>query len=93
MRMRVDFWSAALTHLKIAEAERALYDRFRAALEGHLRAHGPATGATNVGALTDAEMTLLDALWLDVHRRGDPDAAGNDIEACLDFARARPIPR
>lgn len=89
LRMRVDLWSAALTHPKIAETERALYDRYRLALEGLLRAAGPMTDATVVRALTDAVMALLDGLWLDVLRRGDPDAVENGIGACMDLARTR----
>jgi TetR/AcrR family transcriptional regulator, transcriptional repressor of bet genes len=89
LRMRVDLWSAALTHPKIAETERALYDRYRLALEGHLRAAGPRTGITAVRALADAVMALLDGLWLDFIRRGDLDAVENGIDACLDLARAR----
>ena len=87
--MRVDLWSAALTHPKIAETERALYDRYRGALEGHLRAAGPRTGTTAIRALADAVMALLDGLWLDVLRRGDFDAVENGIDACLDLASAR----
>jgi len=89
LRMRVDLWSAALTHPKIAETERALYDLYRTALEGHLLVAGPRTGTTAIRALADAVMALLDGLWLDVLRRGDLDAVENGIDACLDLARAR----
>ena len=89
LRMRVDLWSAALTHPKIAETERLLYDRYRHALEQHLRAVGPDAGTTAIRALTDAMMALLDGLWLDVLRRGDIDAVENGIVACLDLAKSR----
>ena len=91
LRMRVDLWSAALTHPRIAQTERALYDRYRTALEGHLHAAGPGSGATAIRMLTDAVMALLDGLWLDVLRRGDFDAIENGIDASLELARARLI--
>ena len=93
LRMRVDLWSAALIHPKIAETERALYDRYRVALEGLLRSAGPATDATTIRALTDATLALLDGLWLDVLRRGDADTIENGIEACMDLARTRLVLR
>jgi hypothetical protein len=89
LRMRVDLWSAALTHPGTAETERALYMRYRLALEGHLRACGPATERAAVRSLADAEMALLQGLWRDVLRRGDLDAVQNGLGACLALARAR----
>jgi AcrR family transcriptional regulator len=89
LRMRVDLWSAALTHARIAETELALYDRYRAALEDLLRAAGPQAAPGAVKAVADAIMALLDGLWLDVLRRGDMTSVENALQACLDLARMR----
>jgi TetR/AcrR family transcriptional regulator, transcriptional repressor of bet genes len=89
LRMRVDLWSAALTHVRIAETERALYDRYRLQLITLLQDWAPEAAGMAVQAVADAVMAMLDGLWLDYLRRGDRQAIDNGLFACLDLARLR----
>jgi TetR/AcrR family transcriptional repressor of bet genes len=88
LRMRIDLWSAALSHPAIAETERALYDRYRAALVQHLTALAAPGKAVQVPAVTDLIMATLDGLWLDWMRRSDAAAVQNGLTLCLTLAQA-----
>ncbi|NBZ89091.1 TetR/AcrR family transcriptional regulator [Stagnihabitans tardus] len=79
LRMRIDLWSAALSHPAIAATEAELYARYRAELETLLHA----TGAQGVTELADLIMAALDGLWLDHIRRGDEAACRNGLALCL----------
>lgn len=93
LRMRIDLWSAALSHPAIAATEAELYARYRAELEDLLRA----TGTSEVTALADLIMATLDGLWLDHLRRGNDAACRNGLALCLRLVEsalplARPKP-
>jgi AcrR family transcriptional regulator len=76
LRIRIDLWSAALTHPAVAETERALYAHYRTRLEAHL---APLVPASRIRALADLIMAALDGLWLDWMRRRDTSAVDNGL--------------
>lgn len=76
LRIRIDLWSAALTHPAVAETERALYAHYRAQLEERL---APLVPADRISALADLVMAALDGLWLDWMRRRDTGAVDNGL--------------
>jgi TetR/AcrR family transcriptional repressor of bet genes len=86
LRMRIDLWSAALSHPAIAETEAALYSRYRAELMGHLTAL--AAPDRDPAPVADMIMATLDGLWLDYIRRGDAQAVDNALTACLTYAKS-----
>ena len=87
LRMRIDLWSAALSHPTIADTERALYGRHRAELEVLLQAIAVPGKSPHVGRVSDLIMAALDGIWLDRMRRHDQIATRNALLACLDHAR------
>lgn len=89
LRMRVDLWSAALTHPAIAEIERKLYNSHREAVERLLDRLAAGYAYERIPAVADMIMATLDGLWLDWLRRGDPRAVNNGLEGCVLFARLR----
>jgi AcrR family transcriptional regulator len=76
LRIRIDLWSAALTHPAVAETERDLYAHYRDRLEAHL---APLVPASRIPALADLIMAALDGLWLDWMRRRDTGAVDNGL--------------
>jgi hypothetical protein len=84
--LRIDLGSAALTHPAIAATERALYDRYRDDLAGHLAALAGPDRLDRVPALSDTIMATLDGLWLDWMRRRDAGAVQNGLDGCLQLA-------
>ena len=86
LRMRIDFWSAALTATEIAATERELYDIYRARLSALLSTMAPQADLPQTLLTTDAIMALLDGLWLDWLRRGNQQAVANGLAACLQLA-------
>jgi len=88
LRMRIDLWSASLSHPAIAETERALYDRYRADLLAHLTALAAAGHQDRIPAVADLIMATLDGLWLDWMRRRDQVAVDNGLTLCLRLAKA-----
>lgn len=89
LRTRIDLWSAALTHSAIAEAERGLYDRYRAQLDRLLHQVSDPWKTDRIPMVSDLIMATLDGLWLDWMRRRDPQAVQNGLEALVLFARLR----
>jgi TetR/AcrR family transcriptional repressor of bet genes len=89
LRMRIDLWSAALSHPAIADTERALYDRYRAELVTLLTALAAPDKAPHVAPVSDLIMATLDGLWLDWMRRRDEGSTANGLRACLDYARLK----
>lgn len=90
LRLRIDFWSAALTSPVIAETERALYAHYRRDLTALLEAvagEAPARRA-RVPLLTDTLMATLDGLWLDWMRRRDEEGVRNGLRGCMELVRA-----
>lgn len=85
LRVRIDLWSAALTHDDIATVERELYERYRRQLQGLIEAvagdRPVPEGAVTL--LVDTIMATLDGLWLDWERRGDQAAIRNGLDASL----------
>lgn len=89
LRLRVDLWSAALTHPGIAAIERALYVSHREAVERLLDRMAAGYAYERIPAVADMIMATLDGLWLDWLRRGDQRAVNNGLEGCVLFARLR----
>ncbi|MDB5666260.1 TetR/AcrR family transcriptional regulator [Cypionkella sp.] len=89
LRLRIDLWSAALTHSEIASIERALYDSHRDALERLLDHMAAGYAYERIPAVADLIMATLDGLWLDWLRRGDEQAVKNGLDGCVLFARLR----
>ncbi len=85
LRMRIDLWSAALSHPEIARTETELYATYRATLEALLSALGPG----DVTPVADLIMAALDGLWLDHLRRRDAAAVENVLRLCLELAETR----
>lgn len=86
LRMRIDLWSAALGHPAIAETERALYQRYRVELDGHLIAFARPEKLDAVPKVSDMVMATLDGIWLDWMRRRDQISTQNALMACLEYA-------
>ena len=85
LRMRIDLWSASLAHPEIAEAECALYQRYREDFERLLAAvagDDPARLA-RIAQVSDTVMATLDGLWLDWMRRRDTKAVEHGITTSL----------
>ncbi len=90
LRMRIDLWSAALTHPAIADTERALYDRYRDRAEHPARRpRHPGNPAENLPQVSDLIMATLDGIWLDWMRRRDATSVQNALLACLTYAQTR----
>lgn len=89
LRMRIDLWSAALSHPAIADTERALYDRYRAELVTLLTAMATPDKTPHVAPVSDLIMATLDGLWLDWMRRRDQGSTASGLQACLDYARLK----
>ncbi len=87
LRMRIDLWSAALSHPAIAETERALYQRYRGELEGHLIANARPEKLAAVQKVSDLVMATLDGIWLDWMRRRDQISTQNALAACMEYAK------
>ena len=90
LRLRIDFWSAALTSKVIAGTERGLYAHYRRDLTALLEAvagEAPARRA-RVPLLTDTLMATLDGLWLDWMRRRDEAGVRNGLRGCMELVRA-----
>ena len=87
LRMRIDLWSAALSHPAIAETERGLYDRYRAELTLHLTALATPGKTAQIQAVSDLIMASLDGLWLDWMRRRNQNAVDNGLALCLKLAQ------
>ena len=89
LRLRIDFWSAALTSQVIADTEAGLYDHYRGdlttLLEG-VAGEDPARRA-QIPLLTDTLMAALDGLWLDWMRRRDAAGVQNGLEGCMVLIR------
>jgi TetR/AcrR family transcriptional repressor of bet genes len=85
LRIRIDLWSAALTHPAVAETERALYAHYRSRLEALLH---PLVPAMQISALADLIMAALDGLWLDWMRRRDTTAVDNGLRLIEDLIRS-----
>ncbi|WP_137114144.1 TetR family transcriptional regulator C-terminal domain-containing protein [Mesorhizobium sp. GR13] len=83
--MRIDLWSAALTHDDIAVVERELYERYGSQLTELLRdvAIGRGCGPEKVAPLADTIMATFDGLWLDWERRHNETANTMVWEAAL----------
>jgi AcrR family transcriptional regulator len=86
LRIRIDLWSAALTHPAVAETERALYAHYRARLEAHL---APLVPEPRIPALADLIMATLDGLWLDWMRRRDTGAVDNGLRLIEELVRSQ----
>jgi AcrR family transcriptional regulator len=89
LRMRIDLWSAALSHPAIADTERELYDRYRAELATLLTAIATPDKAPAIGPVQDMIMAALDGIWLDWMRRRNEASAQNALMACMDYARLK----
>ncbi len=89
LRMRIDLWSAALSHPAIADTERALYSRYRQELDSLLAALAGADKADRIAMVSDMIMATLDGIWLDWMRRRDQVSTQNALLACLDYARLK----
>jgi AcrR family transcriptional regulator len=86
---RVELWAAGRHQPALAETERALYDSYRAQLDALLSEIGPG----DLRPVSDAIMAMLDGLWLDWLRRGDPQAIENGLAACMALARGLAAPQ
>ena len=87
LRMRIDLWSAALSHPAIAVAERALYARYRTELDALLLALALPEKTGAIPLVSDMIMATLDGVWLDWMRRRDQTSTQNALLACMDYAR------
>jgi TetR/AcrR family transcriptional regulator, transcriptional repressor of bet genes len=85
LRIRIDLWSAALTHPAVAETEHELYAHYRAQLETRLV---PLVPADRIPALADLVMAALDGLWLDWMRRRDTGAVDNGLRLVEQLVRS-----
>ena len=96
LRVRIDLWSAAMTHPEIAAVERELYERYRRELAELIEAVVHARNAVpdEAGLLVDTIMAVLDGVWLDWRRRTNEAAVNNVLRACrmLVDAYAPPTP-
>ncbi|WP_439626796.1 TetR/AcrR family transcriptional regulator [Shinella sp.] len=90
LRVRVDLWSAALSHAQIAETERELYDRYRLNLVEVLqKVREERQGSEgDVTLLADSIMAMLDGLWLDWERHHDDASIRNGLEGCIRLVNA-----
>ena len=88
LRMRIDLWSAALSHPAIAETERALYDRYRDELNDLLVAIATQDKADAIPMVSDLIMAALDGIWLDWMRRRNQTSTQNALRACMSFAQS-----
>lgn len=90
LRVRIDLWSAALSHEQVALTERELYDRYRANLLATLeKVRAERNGSeADVILLTDTIMATLDGLWLDWERRHNDPAIRNGLEGCIRLVNA-----
>ncbi len=90
LRVRIDLWSAALSHEEIALTERELYERYRASLIEILeKVREERRGrAADVTLLADTIMATLDGLWLDWERRHDDGAMRNGLDGCIRLVNA-----
>jgi TetR/AcrR family transcriptional repressor of bet genes len=86
LRMRIDLWSAALSHPAIADTERDLYDRYRAELATLLTAIATPGKVGAIAQVQDLIMAALDGIWLDWMRRRDTVSTQNALLACMDYA-------
>lgn len=86
LRMRIDLWSAALTHPEIAKTEAELYGAYRERLEGLLTEMSHYSRRDRVPAVCDVVMATLDGLWLDWIRRRDRAAVDRGLELCQKLA-------
>ena len=89
LRMRIDLWSAALTHPAIAATERELYRVYRTQLELLLGQVSDPWKTDRIPMVSDLIMATLDGLWLDWMRRGDETAIKNGLDAVILFTRFR----
>jgi AcrR family transcriptional regulator len=89
LRLRVDLWAAALWHPGIAETERQLYARYRAALMELLQGMGEPEAIEEVA---DTVMAALDGLWADYARRQDSQAVERGLKGCLSLITLRLAP-
>jgi TetR/AcrR family transcriptional regulator, transcriptional repressor of bet genes len=89
LHMRIDLWSAALSHPEIADTERALYERYRAELCDLLGAVARSDKAQNIPQVSDMIMASLDGIWLDWMRRRNQTSTQNALIACMDYARLK----
>jgi AcrR family transcriptional regulator len=85
LRVRIDLWSAALTHEEIAAVERELYERYRLHLKTMIEAVAGdrEVPAASIAMLVDTIMAMLDGLWLDWERRGSEAAVRNGLDASM----------
>ena len=87
LRMRIDLWSAALTHPAIADTERSLYARYKTELDDLLQAIAGPGKAGNIAIVSDMIMATLDGIWLDWMRRRNQISTQNALLACMDYAK------
>ena len=85
--MRIDLWSAALSHPAIADTERALHDRCRAEPDSLPTAIARPEKSGPIPVVSDLIMATLDGIWLDWMRRRNQTSAQNALLACMDYAR------
>lgn len=85
--MRIDLWSAALSHPAIADTERALHDRCRAEPDSLPTAIARPEKSGPIPVVSDLIMATLDGIWLDWMRRRNQTSAQNARLACLNCAR------
>lgn len=85
IRVRVDLWSAALSHEEIANTELALYQRYRDSLSAIVSEIAGERGRSEqaVPMIVDTIMATLDGLWLDWERRHSVQAIDNGLEGCV----------
>lgn len=90
LRVRIDLWSAALTHEQIAQTERELYERYRRNLIVILEkvANERRGSEAEVTLLADTIMATLDGLWLDWERRRSETAIRNGLDGCIRLVEA-----
>ncbi|QIG46520.1 TetR family transcriptional regulator [Nordella sp. HKS 07] len=90
IRVRVDLWSAALSHEEISNTELVLYQRYREHLALILSTIAAERGRSvdEVPLLTDTIMATLDGLWLDWERRQSQEAVDNGLEGCIRLVEA-----
>jgi len=90
LRLRIDLWSAAMTHPEIADTERDLYQSYREELNLHLGAVAKwnAERLERLPAVSDTIMATLDGLWLDWARRQDDAAVQRGLQTCVQLAKS-----
>jgi TetR/AcrR family transcriptional repressor of bet genes len=89
LRLRVDLWSAALTHRAIAEIETDLQALMQAKIDDHLSAIADPWKTGRIPMVEGFVLATMDGLWLDYMRHRDLDAVHGAIEAMVLFARMR----